>query len=391
VGTPGHGTYFRVGYGSVSPSGREAIAAAKRVVVKIGTNALTNATGRFNRTHFEALSEDLLWAAEGRELVVVSSGAIALGVERLGLPARPKDIPGKQACAAVGQSRLMRAYEEAFGRADRHVAQVLLTHEDVQDRRRYLNVKHTLERLLEVGVVPVINENDTVSVDELKFGDNDTLAGLVAGVVEAEVLIVLSDVEGLYTADPRKDPQAKLMSEVDVVTPELLALAGGSGSAVGTGGMATKVRAAARVSERGIGCVITSGAVPGRLRAVLQGGPVGTFFMPAETRRSARMAWIAHALRPKGRLTVDAGAREAIVNGKRSLLPSGVKHVEGDFGRGDPVDLVDEQGTVFARGLSAYEGSELRRIAGRRSADIEPILGYRYIDEAVHRDDLAVL
>jgi glutamate 5-kinase len=364
---------------------------AKRVVVKIGTNALTNATGRFNRGHFEALSEDLLWAAEGRELVVVSSGAIALGVERLGLPARPKDIPGKQACAAVGQSRLMRAYEEAFGRADRHVAQVLLTHEDVQDRRRYLNVKHTLERLLEVGVVPVINENDTVSVDELKFGDNDTLASLVAGVVEAEVLVVLSDVEGLYTADPRKDPEAKLMSQVDTVTPELLALAGGSGSAVGTGGMSTKVRAAARVAERGIGCVITSGAVPGRLRAVLQGEPVGTFFTPGENPRSARMGWIAHALRSKGRLTVDAGAREAIVNGKRSLLPSGVKQVEGNFGRGDPVDLVDEQGTIFARGLSAYEDSELRRIAGRKSADIESILGYRYIDEAVHRDDLAVL
>lgn len=365
--------------------------AARRVVVKIGTNALTNATGRFNRAHFEALSEDLLWAAQGRELVVVSSGAIALGVERLGLPARPKDIPGKQACAAVGQSRLMQAYEEAFGRADRRVAQILLTHEDVQDRRRYLNVKHALEKLLEAGVVPVINENDTVSVDELKFGDNDTLASLVTGVLEAELLVVLSDVEGLYTADPRKEPQAKLLEQVDAVTPELLGTAGGSGSTVGTGGMATKVRAAARVAERGIRCVITSGAVPGRLRSVLQGEPVGTLFEASQNRRSARMAWIAHALRPKGRLFVDAGAREAIVTGKRSLLPSGVKQVEGDFGRGDPVDLVDEQGSVFARGLSAYEDSELRRIAGRKSSEIESILGYRYIDEAVHRDDLAVL
>ncbi|HYH97781.1 glutamate 5-kinase [Hyalangium sp.] len=375
----------------MSTSGREAVRAARRVVVKIGTNALTNATGRFNRAHFEALSEDLLWAAQGRELVVVSSGAIALGVERLGLPARPKDIPGKQACAAVGQSRLMQAYEDAFGRADKRVAQLLLTHEDVQDRRRYLNVKHVLEKLLEAGVVPVINENDTVSVDELKFGDNDTLASLVTGVVEADVLVVLSDVEGLFTADPRKDPQAKLLEQVDAVTPELLALAGGSGSTVGTGGMSTKVRAAARVAERGIRCVITSGAVPGRLRAVLQGQPMGTLFEAAENRRSARMAWIAHALRPKGRLVVDAGAREAIVGSKRSLLPSGVKQVEGDFGRGDPVDLVDEQGTIFARGLSAYEESELRRIAGRKSSDIESILGYRYIDEAVHRDDLAVL
>ncbi|WNG55284.1 glutamate 5-kinase [Archangium gephyra] len=375
----------------MSSSGRNAVRAARRVVVKIGTNALTNATGRFNRAHFEALGEDLLWAAQGRELVVVSSGAIALGVERLGLPARPKDIPGKQACAAVGQSRLMQAYEEAFGKADRRVAQVLLTHGDVQDRRRYLNVKHALERLIGAGVVPVINENDTVSVDELKFGDNDTLAGLVAGVVEADVLVVLSDVEGLFTADPRKDPDARLLSQVDAVTPELLALAGGSGSLVGTGGMATKIRAAARVTELGVRCLITSGAVPGRLRSVLSGEPVGTLFETSGSRRSARMAWIAHALKPKGKLIVDPGAREAVVTSKRSLLPSGIRLVEGDFGRGDPVDLVDEQGQVFARGLSSYDDGELRKIAGLKSADIESVLGYRYLDEAVHRDDLAVL
>ncbi|OJH34340.1 glutamate 5-kinase [Cystobacter ferrugineus] len=372
-------------------SGRDAVRAARRVVVKIGTNALTHATGRFNRAHFDALSEDLLWAAQGRELVVVSSGAIALGVERLGLPARPKDIPGKQACAAVGQSRLMRAYEEAFDRANRRVAQILLTHGDVQDRRRYLNVKHALERLLEAQVVPIINENDTVSVDELKFGDNDTLAGLVAGGVEADALIILSDVEGLFTADPRKNPDAQMLSVVDAVTPELLALAGGSGSQVGTGGMTTKVRAAARAAESGVRCVITSGAVPGRLRAVLSGESVGTLFESSGSRRSARTAWIAHALKPKGRLIVDAGARAAVTAGKRSLLPSGIRSVEGDFGRGDPVDLVDAQGQVFARGLSAYEDGELRRIAGLKSADIESVLGYRYLDEAVHRDDLAVL
>jgi glutamate 5-kinase len=375
----------------VNLSGRDAVRAARRVVVKIGTNALTNATGRFNREHFEALGEDLLWAAQGRELVVVSSGAIALGVERLGLHARPKDIPGKQACAAVGQSRLMQAYEETFSKADRRVAQVLLTHGDVQDRRRYLNVKHALERLIEAGVVPIINENDTVSVDELKFGDNDTLAALVAGVVEADALIILSDVEGLFTADPRKDPEARLLDQVDAVTPVLLALAGGSGSQVGTGGMATKVRAAARVTELGVRCLITSGAVPGRLRSVLSGEPMGTLFETKGSRRSARTAWIAHALKPKGRLLVDAGARDAIVVGKRSLLPSGIRSVEGDFERGDPVDLVDEQGQAFARGLSAYEDGELRRIAGLKSTDIESVLGYRYLDEAVHRDDLAVL
>ncbi|MCP3138965.1 glutamate 5-kinase [Pyxidicoccus xibeiensis] len=372
-------------------AGRTALRAARRVVVKIGTNALTNATGRFNRDHFDALGRDLLWAAQGRELVVVSSGAIALGVERLGLPGRPRDIPSKQACAAVGQSRLMQAYEEAFSGAGKVVAQVLLTHEDVQDRRRYLNVKHALERLLASGVVPVINENDTVSVDELKFGDNDTLAGLVAGVVEADALVLLSDVEGLYTGDPRRNADAELMLTVEQITPEVLALAGGTTSGVGTGGMATKVRAAARATESGIRCVITSGAVPGRLRAVLEGEPVGTLFEPAGNRRSARATWIAHALRARGRITVDAGAREAIVGRKRSLLPSGVRGVEGDFGRGDPVDLADESGAVFARGLAAYDAGEMRRIAGRRTGDIEAVLGYRYLDEAVHRDDLAVL
>ncbi|MBJ6761069.1 glutamate 5-kinase [Myxococcaceae bacterium JPH2] len=375
----------------MSVSGRKALRGARRVVVKIGTNALTSTTGRFNREHFEALGHDLLWAAQGRELVVVSSGAIALGVERLALPSRPKDIPGKQACAAVGQSRLMQAYEETFGREGRAVAQVLLTHEDVQERRRYLNVKHTLERLLGAGVVPVINENDTVSVDELKFGDNDTLAGLVAGVVEADALVLLSDVEGLFTADPRRDDTARLMESVEAVTPDVLALAGGTSSGVGTGGMMTKVRAAGQVAELGIPCVITSGAVPGRLRAVLEGEPVGTLFEPSGGRRSARTAWIAHALRPRGRIQVDAGAREAIVHHKRSLLPSGVRGVDGDFGRGDPVDLVDGTGHAFARGLSAYDANELRRIAGRHSSDIEGVLGYRYLDEAVHRDDLAVL
>ncbi|NVJ04454.1 glutamate 5-kinase [Myxococcus sp. AM001] len=372
-------------------TGRTALRAARRVVVKIGTNALTNATGRFNRQHFDALGQDLLWAAQGRELVVVSSGAIALGVERLGLPSRPRDIPGKQACAAVGQSRLMQAYEEAFAARGKAVAQVLLTHEDVQERRRYLNVKHTLERLLTAGVVPVINENDTVSVDELKFGDNDTLAGLVAGVVDADALVLLSDVEGLYTGDPWRDANAELVTTVMQVTPEVLALATGASSGVGTGGMSTKVRAAARASDSGIHCVITSGAVPGRLRAVLEGADVGTLFEPTGSRRSARAAWIAHALRARGTLTVDAGAREAIVTGKRSLLPSGVRGVEGDFGRGDPVDLVDAEGAVFARGLAAYDANELRRIAGHHTADIEAVLGYRYLDEAVHRDDLAVL
>ncbi len=370
-------------------TGRDALAHARRVVVKVGTNALTNTTGRLHRPHLERLAKELLAVAEGRELIVVSSGAIALGVERLGLSARPKDIPGKQACAAVGQSRLMRAWEEAL--APRVVAQVLLTHADVQDRRRYLNARHTLERLLAQGVVPVVNENDTVSVDEIKFGDNDTLAGLVAGLVEADALVILSDVDGLYDADPRDDPTAQRVPVVHGVTKEVLATAGGAGSAVGTGGMATKVRAAARVTESGTRCVIAGGHTGGTLARVFRGEDVGTLFEPTAERRQARTAWIAHALKARGTLVVDAGAKEAVLARKKSLLPSGVRRVDGHFAQGDPVDLADEEGQVFARGLSAYSADELRRIAGKKTSQIEAALGFRGMDEAVHRDDLAVL
>ncbi len=370
-------------------TGRAALRNARRVVVKIGTNALTASTGRVQQAHLERLAAQLSAVAEGRELLVVSSGAIALGVERLGLPARPKDIPGKQAAAAVGQSRLMRAWEEAL--APRIVAQVLLTHADVQDRRRYLNARHALERLLEQRVIPVINENDTVSVDEIKFGDNDSLAGLVAGLVGADALVILSDVDGLYDADPRTNPQAKRIDEVHDVTRAMVAAAGGSGSAVGTGGMITKLRAAMYATELGLRCVIAAGLEPQVVTRVLDGEAVGTLFEPTTTPRHARAAWIAHALKPKGTLVVDTGARDALVTRKKSLLPSGVKAVTGHFSQGDPVDLLVEGGAPFARGLVAYGADELRRIAGKRSTQIEPTLGYRGLDEAVHRDDLALL
>jgi glutamate 5-kinase len=368
---------------------RRALAAAKRVVVKVGTNALTQATGKFHRPHIERLAAELLDAARTREILIVSSGAIALGVERLGLSTRPRDIVAKQACAAVGQSRLMRAWEEALD--PKVVAQVLLTHADVQDRRRYLNARHALVRLLEDGVIPIINENDTVAVDEIKFGDNDTLGGLVAGLVEADALIILSDVDGLYDADPRSNPNAQRIPIIDKMTPAVLALAGDSGSKVGTGGMATKVRAAARATELGVRCVIAAGHKSGMLTRVLEGEDLGTLFEPSADRRQARNAWIAHALKPLGRLVVDAGARGALVLKKKSLLPSGVRKVEGNFAAGDAVDLCDESGNVFARGLAAYGAEELRKLAGKKSSQIEATLGWRGIDEAVHRDDLAVL
>ncbi len=362
---------------------------AKRVVVKVGTNALTQATGRLHRPHLERLAHELLAVAQTRELIVVSSGAIAFGVERLGLSTRPKDVVGKQACAAVGQSRLMKAWEEAL--SPKIVAQILLTHSDVQDRRRYLNARHALTRLLDDGVIPIINENDTVAVDEIKFGDNDTLAGLVAGLVEADALIILSDVDGLYDADPRTDPKAKRIAKVAKVTPSILALAGGSGSKVGTGGMATKVRAAANAAEQGIRSVIAAGHQPGTLTKVLAGDDIGTVFEPASDRRLARNAWIAHALKAKGKLVVDAGARGALIDRKKSLLPSGVRTVEGNFAAGDAVEICTEDGAVFARGLAAYGADELRRLAGKKSSQIEATLGWKGLDEAVHRDDLAVL
>ncbi len=370
-------------------TGREALAQARRVVVKIGTNALTHATGKFHRGHFEKLAKELLALAEGRELIVVSSGAIALGVERMGLESRPKDIPGKQACAAVGQSRLMRAWEEAL--APKLVAQVLLTHSDVQDRRRYLNARHALERLISHGVVPVINENDTVSVDEIKFGDNDTLAGLVAGLVQADVLIILSDVDGLFDADPRTNPNAKRIPLVEQVTPAMLKAAGGSGSTVGTGGMATTLKAAARVTELGLRCVIAEGHRSGALTGLFEGADLGTVFEPLASHRDARAAWIAHALKPKGTLVVDDGARVALVEKKKSLLPSGLKEVKGQFAHGDPVDIAGPDGKPFARGLVAYSAEDLGRIAGLKSAQFESVLGWRGMDEAVHRDDLVVL
>lgn len=370
-------------------SGRVALTRAKRVVIKIGTNALTHATGRFHRPHFERLAAEILKCLKRREVVIVSSGAIALGVERLGLSTKPKDVPGKQACAAVGQSRLMRAWEEALH--PKTVAQVLLTHSDVQNRKRYLNARHALERLLSQDVIPVINENDTVSADEIKFGDNDTLAGLVAGLVGAEALIILSDVDGLYEADPRTHPEAQLIRTVHGITRAMRAAAGGAGSSVGTGGMATKLRAAEQVNELGVRCVIAAGQKPETLSRIFSGEEEGTLFEPQEDKRALRSSWIAHALKARGTLTVDAGAKEAVVLRKKSLLPSGILAVAGQFVQGDPVDLTDESGGVFAKGLSAYGANELRQIAGQRSSHIETILGYRGLDEAVHRDDLVVL
>ena len=352
---------------------------------------LTEAGGRFDRTRFESLCAELARAAAGRELVLVSSGAVALGVERLGLKTRPKDIRGKQAAAAVGQSRLMRLYDDALGPQGVTVAQVLLTHADVQSRTRYLNARHAIFNLLSHRALPIINENDTVSVEELKFGDNDTLAGMAVDLVEADLLIILTDIDGLYTADPRQDKSATRIPEVHGIDAATLALAGDSISGVGTGGMASKLRAASRAGESGVPTLIAPGKQVGVLDAALAGESLGTFVhAPPPPEGGRRKRWLLRDLRPTGELRIDDGAARALREQGKSLLPSGVREVQGTFEAGEPVAIVTLSGELVARGLPSYGSDELRRLLGVRTTEIAERLGYKLADEAVHRDDLVL-
>lgn len=372
---------------------RSALGKAKRIVVKVGTGTLTDPGGRFDGENCARLAAELAGIASGRKVVLVSSGAVALGAERLGLArtrGKPWDIPTKQACAAVGQPHLMAAWGEALGAHGRKVAQVLLTADDLASRKRFLNARRTLDRLLDEDVIPVVNENDTVAVEEIKVGDNDTLAGLVAGCVEADLVVMLTDVEGLYDRNPA-EPGAALVAEVPRITSDIERMAGGAGSERSVGGMATKVKAARRLAAQGVATALLSGRRPGAVAALLRGEPLGTVFAPGKERLSSRKGWLAAAARGKGIILVDPGARRALVEQGRSLLPSGVKSVEGQFGVGDPVDIAVERGRAFARGLAGYAADEVRRIAGLKTSEIEGALGYKYLDEVVHRDDLVVL
>src|SRR5512138_758854 len=372
---------------------RSTLSRARRLVVKVGTGTLTGPEGRFDRANCARLAAELAEIARGRRVVLVSSGAIALGAERLGLVrtrGKPWDIPTKQACAAVGQPHLMAAWGEALGAHGLEVAQVLLTADDVASRKRFLNARRTFEKLLEAGVVPVVNENDTVAVDEIKVGDNDTLAGLVAGCVEADLVAMLTDVEGLYDRDPRA-VGATLLHDVARVSAEIERMAGGAGSERSVGGMVTKVKAARRLAAQGVPTALLSGRRPGALAALLAGERVGTVFAAGKERLPSRKGWLAVAARGKGVIVVDAGARRALVDQKRSLLPSGVRSVQGQFGVGDPVDIAVDPARSFARGLAGYAADEVRRIAGLKTGEIERALGYKYLDEIVHRDDLVVL
>lgn len=377
---------------SKSPGSRASpLASARRVVVKVGSALLVDSvSGRLNRAWLETLVEDLRrLRRRGQQVILVSSGAIALGRRQLNLPPGPLGLEQKQAAAAVGQIRLAHAYKELLEDDSIVVAQVLLTLQDSEQRRRYLNARATLNTLLDLGAIPVINENDTVATSEIRYGDNDRLAARVAQMASADCLVLLSDVDGLYTADPRLDPDATFIPVVETLTPQIEAMAGGSASDVGSGGMATKI-AAARIAV-GAGCHMC--IAPGEPRHPLkriENGARCTWFLPSASPGAARKQWIAGSLKPAGRVHVDAGAVQALRRG-RSLLPAGVTAASGSFERGDAVQVVGPEGEVLAHGLSAYSCVDVLRIMGRRSSEIEELLGFRGRDEVLHRDDLVMI
>lgn len=362
-----------------------------RIVVKIGSYILASPDHTLNTVMINNLVSQLSVIREkGTEIIVVSSGAIAAGIRQLGLDAVPTSMPQKQAAAAVGQSHLIWEYERHFQRLGHQVAQVLLTHDDLADRRRFLNAKNTLEELLAFGVIPIINENDTVSVEEIKMGDNDLLSATVATIAQAQLLTIVSDVEGLYTGDPRKDENAQLLTEVETITNDIERFTGLSGSDVGSGGMSTKVQAAKSAGLSGIPTIIVSGRIPEIVLRALAGEQVGTFFFPSKDRLAARKHWLRYTLKPKGSITVDDGAKRAITKQGKSLLPSGVVSVDGRFKYGDAVTLLDSNSQEFARGLTNYTVGELRKIRGHHTKEIEALLGYKYYDEVIHRDNLVL-
>lgn len=375
---------------ALEPKLSETLKKVRRAVIKIGTSVLVGADGNVSHQMLSGIVEAINeLQKKGLHLVLVSSGAIPSGMQRLGYPRKPQRIPELQACAAIGQPHLMALYQKAFG--SRAVAQILLTRGDLEDRLRFLNAKHTLMELLHREVIPIINENDTVAVEEIRVGDNDNLAALVTNLVDADLLILLTDQEGLFTADPRVDPNASRIPVVEDVDADLLQKAADTLAAHSTGGMRTKLEAAQKAAQFGIPTIVANGRDPKVLQKIFAGESIGTLFLPKVDSLTARKHWIAHTLKPQGTILVDAGAKVALIDGKKSLLPSGILQVKGRFSQGDPVDIVDESGNVLARGMAAYDASEISRILGRKSSDIETLLGYKGPDEVIHRDDLVLL
>lgn len=366
------------------------VISSKRVVVKIGSNVLTQDNG-LNLKVINSISRQISMLMDRKiEVILVSSGALASGTKKIGLLKRPDEIPKRQAVAAVGQAGLIMEYEKAFERFDKKVAQILLTSDDLSNRKRYLNARNTIYTLLSWKVVPVINENDTVVIEEIKFGDNDNLAAMIALLLDADILITLTDIEGLYDNDPRNSPDAKLIPVVDSINKSIEKIAGGIPGPLGTGGMFTKIKAAKKVTSAGIPMIIAKGEKPDILTRLFAGEKHGTFFAPGKERLSRKKCWIGYSLKPQGLIVIDEGAASAIINKGKSLLPGGIIGVEGEFTEGAPVEFSNSKNEVLGVGLVNYSAADIKKIMGLKTSRIKEKLGQKTYDEVIHRDNLAL-
>lgn len=371
---------------------KEIISMVKKIVVKVGTAVLTDKAGFLDRNQIAALSRQVAeLRIRGYDVVIVSSGAIGAGIGELGLRVRPKTLPELQAAAAVGQGKLIAAYDECFKKQGYHAGQILLTREDFEDRKRYLNASNTIYTLFNLKIIPVINENDTISIDEIAFGDNDTLSALVTNLLRADLLIMLSSVDGLYAEPPSTGKGAKIVPVVDSVTDEIKRLAFSDKTERGVGGMETKLRAAAIATNSGEAVIIANGREHDVLLKIMQGNTIGTLFLPAKQKLTSRKRWIGFSIRPKGRIFVDKGAAEALTKKGKSLLASGITTFEGDFEKGDVVSILDQDGVEFARGLINYPSNEVKKIAGLSTQTISKTLGSKPYDEVIHRDNMVLI
>ncbi|HOD97538.1 MAG TPA: glutamate 5-kinase [Syntrophales bacterium] len=369
---------------------KEILKDVKKMLIKIGSAVLTGDNGLDLHIIEQLVEEMVELKKRGCQIVIVTSGAIASGKHRMGLTGHLKSMPQKQAAAAIGQGRLMRVYSNAFGKYGLYVAQILLTMSDLTDRKRFLNIRNTLTTLMDWGVIPIINENDTVAVDEIKFGDNDHLAAMMANITETHLLINLTNTEGLYDHNPNRSKKAKVIPLVREISEVIEQAATDETSDVGSGGMRSKVMAAKKVTAFGIPYIIAPGKEPGILRDLFAGKERGTLFLPMKDHLNSRKYWIAFTLRSRGKLTLDDGAKKALIEEGKSLLPSGIIAVEGDFHVGDPVLCLDTAGKVLAKGLTNYGAEEIGKIMGLKTSKIQQVLGYKDYDEVIHRDNMAV-
>ena len=366
---------------------------AQTILIKVGTSILTDEKGRLDLKIFQKLARQIVYLKNNKKKVaLVSSGAIASGLHQLGYQHRPQQIVDLQACAAVGQPTLFHHYEKAFSRHKVSLAQILITREDLENRRRYINAKNTLQALLNRNVLPIINENDTVMVEEIKVGDNDNLAALMTNLVEADLLIILTDCDGLYTEDPRVHKDAKLISLIQHAEKYSFEKSLKTATRMTTiGGMETKIKAVQTATHFGVPSIIANGHDPHVIKKIMEGSNTGTLFLSDQTPLAARKHWIGYVLKANGSVTVDAGAAEALIDGKKSLLPSGIISIQGSFGMGDVVNIMNLEGKKIGCGIVTYNAEELNKIKKTKSSDIQKILGYKYTDEAIHRDDLVIL